>query len=377
MYKIEEKIRSAVINAISGKISEQEIDVFVGLIAEYYGSSDVVNYHELADMLSTVDLNRISPAETGRMLKNLNFSAAGVAFVLHALYRNTLDARACGSLLLNPMMYPDTGQKELIMVLSEAGYSYTDVSQATDILFGDKKNPSMAGVYLWALTLENFPAYWLPEDSRWVVSDDQQVSYICADPSVHGAFYYVDQEGSVHRRNVRDKDSHSFPGISAAMVTVGGDDRLWALTQNGIWARYAPEYSRWDISCEEKLFICADLSTGEGYYYVSPDGSVHWQNVDRNIRKSFPGIVATMVTVGGDNRLWALTQNGIWARYAPEYSRWDIFNEKRAFICANPKTGSSCYYINVDGTVFLGDVDKPTEKEFSGITAKMISVSKI
>ncbi|MDJ6368537.1 hypothetical protein LEA60_25760 [Salmonella enterica] len=225
---------------------------------------------------------------------------------------------------------------------------------------------------LWAVAQNGVWARWAPEFSRWDHYSEER-AFICADPTTGEACYYVDPDGSVHWRNV-DKDiNKTFPGISAKMITVGGDNRLWAVKQDGVWARWAPEFSRWDHYSEERAFICADPTTGEACYYVDPDGSVHWRNVDKDINKTFPGISAKMITVGGDNRLWAVTQDGVWARWAPEFSRWDHYSEERAFICADPTTGEACYYVDPDGSVHWRNVDKDINKTFPGISAKMIT----
>ncbi|ELP5685415.1 hypothetical protein QTT33_004479 [Salmonella enterica] len=75
--------------------------------------------------------------------------------------------------------------------------------------------------------------------------------------------------------------------------------RLWAVAQDDVWTRWAPEFSRWDKYSEKRAFICADPATGEACYYVDPDGSVHWRNVDQNINKAFPGISAKMIIASG------------------------------------------------------------------------------
>ncbi|MEW6497708.1 MAG: hypothetical protein AB1589_35175 [Cyanobacteriota bacterium] len=150
--------------------------------------------------------------------------------------------------------------------------------------------------------------------------------------------------------------------------------RLWVIQQNGVWTRWAPEYSRWDIYSETRLQIAADPSTPSACYFINPDGSVHWRDVDGDVNKSFPGITAQAISVGGDNRLWAIQQNGVWTRWAPEYSRWDIYSETRLQIAADPSTPSACYFINPDGSVHWRDVDGDVNKSFPGITAQAISV---
>ncbi|MBL0908200.1 hypothetical protein G5645_09350 [Pectobacterium carotovorum] len=150
--------------------------------------------------------------------------------------------------------------------------------------------------------------------------------------------------------------------------------RLWAITDNGVWTRWAPEYKRWDIYSEKRSFIFADPTTGEACYYIDPDSSVHWRNVDKDRNEGFPGIKANVISVGGNSRLWAITDNGVWTRWAPEYKRWDIYSEKRIFIFADPTTGEACYYTDPDGSVHWRNVDKDRNEGFPGIKGKIISV---
>ena len=91
----------------------------------------------------------------------------------------------------------------------------------------------------------------------------------------------------------------TFPGISAKSITVGGDSRLWAIQTNGVWARWAPEHSRWDIYSEKKDSIFADPTTDQACYFVEPGGSTGWRNVDQNQNVDFPGITGSQISVGG------------------------------------------------------------------------------
>jgi L-arabinonolactonase len=150
--------------------------------------------------------------------------------------------------------------------------------------------------------------------------------------------------------------------------------RLWAIQQDGVWTRWAPEHSRWDIYSETRLQIAADPSTPSACYFINPDGSVHWRDVDNDVNESFPGISAKEISVGGDNRLWAIQANGVWTRWAPEHSRWDIYSETRLQIAADPSTSSASYFINPDGSVHWRDVDNNVNKSFPGISAQAISV---
>lgn len=152
-------------------------------------------------------------------------------------------------------------------------------------------------------------------------------------------------------------------------MSISVSKRLWAIQTNGIWARWAPEYQRWDIYSEQRKFIFADPSTGEACYFINPDGSVHWRNVDKNQNEDFPGIIANVISVGGNNRLWAIQENGIWARWAPEYHRWDIYSEHMKYIFADPSTQQACYFIAMDGSVHWRNVDQNQNKDFPGIRA--------
>ena len=117
----------------------------------------------------------------------------------------------------------------------------------------------------------------------------------------------MNPDGSVHWRNVDKNENKSFPGIHATIISVGGDGRLWAIQENGVWARWAPEYSRWDIYSENRRFIFADSTTGQACYFVNPDGSVHWRNVDKNENESLPGIGAIQCSVGGQSTSQSIT----------------------------------------------------------------------
>ena len=79
------------------------------------------------------------------------------------------------------------------------------------------------------------------------------------------------------------------------------NNRVWAIQKNGVWARWAPEYSRWDIYSENRKFIFADPTTDQACYYVNPDRSVRWRNIDKNENKGLPGIEAIQISVGGQS----------------------------------------------------------------------------
>jgi L-arabinonolactonase len=223
---------------------------------------------------------------------------------------------------------------------------------------------------LWAIQGNGAWARWAPEYKRWDHYSEQR-KFIFADPSTGEACYFVNPDGTVHWRNVDRNQNKKFPGIKAKSVAVGGSSRLWAIKDNGVWARWAPEYKRWDHYSEQRKFIFADPTTGQACYFVNPDGTVHWRNVDRNQNKTFPGIKAKEISVGGDNSLWAIQENGVWARWASKYNRWDIYSEHRGHIFADPSTGEACYFVNSDGSVQWRNVDKNQNKTFPGIKAKV------
>ncbi len=60
-----------------------------------------------------------------------------------------------------------------------------------------------------------------------------------------------------------------------------------------------PDFNRWDIYSEQRLDICADPTSGSACYFVNPNGSVRWRDVDQKVDKAFPGITAKMVSFGG------------------------------------------------------------------------------
>jgi hypothetical protein len=162
-----------------------------------------------------------------------------------------------------------------------------------------------------------------------------------------------------------------FPNMKGEIqMSISVSKRLWAIQTNGVWARWAPEFKRWDLYSEQRKYIFAHPTTGEACYFVNPDGTVNWRNVDRNQNKTFPGINAREISVGGNSRLWAIQENGVWARWAPEFSRWDIYSEQMNYICADPTTPQACYFVNPSGNVMWRNVDQNQNEAFPGITAK-------
>lgn len=222
---------------------------------------------------------------------------------------------------------------------------------------------------LWAIQENGTWARWAPEYKRWDLYSEQR-KYIFADPTTGEACYFVNPDGSVNWRNVDRNQNKTFPGINAKEISVGGSNRLWAIQENGVWARWAPEYSRWDVYSEQVKNIFADPTTEQACYYIDMSGNVHWRNVDMDVIRDFPGIKAKEISIGGDNRLWAIQDNGVWARWAPEFSRWDIYSEQMNFICADPTTPQACYFVNPSGSVMWRNVDQNQNEAFPGINAK-------
>ena len=244
-------------------------------------------------------------------------------------------------------------------------------------LFGNKKSKKETSETrtnrLWAIREDGRWSRWAPDLNKWENYTEKRL-FIFADPTTPEACFYVDPDGSVHHRNVDQNFNTPYPGISAKMISVGGDNRLWAITERGNWARWAPDLNQWQTFSEERSYIFADPTTPEACYYVNTDGSVHWRNIDQDEDRDYPGIKAEMITVGADNRLWAIQKNGRWARWAPDLGHWETYFERRAFIFADPLSQSTCYYTDLDGSVHWRNIDLDEERTFSGIAAAIISV---
>lgn len=236
-------------------------------------------------------------------------------------------------------------------------------------LFKKSKKPNR----IWAITEDGSWARWAPDLNCWEIYSEKR-QFIFADPTTDQACYYINLYGSVHWRNVDKDKTISFPGIVATAISVGGNNRLWAIRENGCWARWAPDLGNWEYYPEKRRFIFADPTTEEACYYIDEEGTVFWRNIDKNDDKIFPGINAKMITVSGDNRLWAIQENGQWARWAPDLERWEVYSEKRRFIFGSPESGSTCYYVNKNGTVHWRNIHKDMERKYPGITATMVSV---
>ncbi|MFT5821736.1 MAG: L-arabinonolactonase [Crocinitomix sp.] len=244
-------------------------------------------------------------------------------------------------------------------------------------LFGYKKKNEEAikapSNRLWAIREDGRWARWAPGLNQWGNYSEQR-AFIFADPTNPEACYYIDPDGSVHHRNIdQDFDIH-YNGILAKVISVGGNKRLWAIDNVGCWARWAPDLRQWQTYSEKRKFIFADPKSEEACYYINPDSSVHWRNIDKGEDRSYPGIKAVMISVGADNSLWAIQKNGKWARWAPDLGHWETYFEKREFIFADPLSESICYYADPNGSVYWRNVDLEEEREFPGIKAIMVSV---
>jgi hypothetical protein len=229
---------------------------------------------------------------------------------------------------------------------------------------------------LWALKDNGVVSLWIPKLSRWVDIDSEESRFIFADPLVAGAYYFIKQDGTIGWYNVDTQEDKSFSGITATQISDGGNERLWAIESAGNWTRWAPEYTRWDWYSEHRKFIFADPSTQEACYYVDPDGSVHWRDVDTDTNKSYPGITANQVSVGGNGQIWALKEDGSVARWLTATSNWVNVNIgiQCKYIFADPTTGSAYYYVDSQGSVYWHNADTPQTKGFPFITAKQISI---
>ncbi len=241
-------------------------------------------------------------------------------------------------------------------------------------LFRKKKKVDKTPVNrLWAIRENGCWSRWATDLNQWENYSEAR-KFIFADPDTEEACYYVNPDGSVHWRNVdQDKDCH-YPGLVAKMVSVGGNSRLWAIQENGDWARWAPDLDSWQVYSEKRKFIFADPATEEACYYIDLEGNVHWRNIDQDEDRYYPGIKAEIISVGADGRLWAIQKNGRWARWAPDLGKWQAFFEQREFIFADPSSTSTCYYADFDGSVHWRNIDLDEERTYPGIKALMVSV---
>ena len=231
-----------------------------------------------------------------------------------------------------------------------------------------QRNPSWAR---WA------PAPYL----RWdIYKDLDNRVQLVADPTTRSAVYFLNSDGSVGYRNVDQNINKTFPGITAKQIAVGKNGRLWAITTDGRWARWAPApYERWDIynDLDNRVQLVGDPQSEGGVYFRKDDGSVGYREVDRNINKTFPGFTARQIGVGKNGRLWAIG-NGRWARWAPApYERWDVYNDldNRVQLVGDPQSEGGVYFRKADGSVGYREVDRNINKTFPGVVAGDLTVS--
>ena len=157
--------------------------------------------------------------------------------------------------------------------------------------------------------------------------------------------------------------------------------RLWTIQGTSSWARWAQApYVRWDIynDLNDRVQLLADPTTGSAVYFLKSDGTVGYRNVDQNINKTFPGIKAKQIAVGKNGRLWAITADGRWARWAPApYTRWDVYNDldNRVELVGDPDSEGGIYFRKSDGSVGFRNVDQNINKTFPGIKATDLTVS--
>ncbi|MEQ9622306.1 hypothetical protein [Coleofasciculus chthonoplastes] len=153
----------------------------------------------------------------------------------------------------------------------------------------------------WAIQSSSW-ARWAPAPyTRWDVYNDlNNRVQLVADPTTKSAVYFLKSDGSVGYRNVDQNINKTFPGITAKQIAVGKNGRLWAITTDGRWARWAPApYTRWDIynDLDNRVQLVGDPQSEGGIYFRKSDDSVGFRNVDQNINKTFPGIVAKDLTI--------------------------------------------------------------------------------
>ncbi|MDZ8226799.1 MULTISPECIES: hypothetical protein [unclassified Nostoc] len=228
----------------------------------------------------------------------------------------------------------------------------------------------------WAIIQNTFSwARWAPAPFlRWDFYNDlDNRVQLVGDPTTKSAVYFLKSDGSVGYRNVDQNINETFPGITAKQIAVGQSGRLWAITTDGRWARWAPApFLRWDIynDLDNRVQLVGDPLSEGGIYFRKSNGSVGYRNVDQNINKTFPGITAKQIAVGQSGRLWAITTDGRWARWAPApFLRWDIYNDldNRVQLVGDPQSEGGIYFRKSDGSVGYRNVDQNINRTYPGI----------
>lgn len=156
---------------------------------------------------------------------------------------------------------------------------------------------------LWAITADGALARWAPAPhERWDVYGGtfDMRSYLVGDPRSEGGIFFIQPDGAVAFREVDQGIDRTFPNVNSQRIAVGQNGRLWTITAQG-WARWAPApYERWDIYNDDldgRVQLVGDPRSEGGIYFLKSDGTVGFRNVDENVNQTFPGILATELTV--------------------------------------------------------------------------------
>jgi hypothetical protein len=273
-------------------------------------------------------------------------------------------------------------QTRLLKAFSQMGLA---AIAAVAVLFGGQAFADPSTASPWALSGTSAWARWAPAPyMRWdTYFDVNGKVQLVAEPRTRSAVYFLNADGSVGYRNIDLNINKSFPGIQARQIAVGANGRLWAITTNGMWARWAPApYNRWDFyyDLNGKTQLVGDPTSEGGIYFLNADGSVGYRNVDLNVDQAFPGIQARQIAVGANGRLWAITTNGMWARWAPApYNRWDFYYDLngKVQLVGDPTSEGGIYFRLADGSVGFRNVDLNVNVMFPGWFATELTVSDI
>ncbi len=256
---------------------------------------------------------------------------------------------------------------------SNDGNAWTRIASGRFPNTGDEQSVQ-AWKRLWAIQTNGVWTRHAPELERWDgYSEVRQV--VVADPDTPEACYFINPDGTVNWRNVDRNINKSLPGIYAKAISVGANGRVWAIQTNGVWARHAPEYNRWDVYSESRLDIAADPRDTSSCYFINPDYSVQWRNVDANQNVSFPGVQAKRLSAGPENSLWVITTNQKIAHWNSGRGAWDVFEVAASDIAADPLIRDACFYVGSDGVVQWRNFLTGTSRSFPGIAAKAITVT--
>ncbi|NMO13274.1 hypothetical protein HPC49_02780 [Pyxidicoccus fallax] len=256
---------------------------------------------------------------------------------------------------------------------------------AAAVLFGGEALADQTTSCPWVIQGTSSWARWAPAPYlRWDAYNDLNGKVqLVAEPGTRSAVFFLNADGSVGYRNVDQNTTTTFPGIQATHIAVGYKSRLWALTPYGMWARWAPApYNRWDYyyDLDDKVQIVGDPTSEAGVFFLNADGSVGYRNVDQDITTTFPGIQASQIAVGYNGRLWAITTNGMWARWAPApYNRWDYYYDldDKVQIVGDPTSEGGIYFRNADGSIGYRNIDLNVDASFPGWNATELTVSDV